>query len=185
MEVVGKLAGRQVVGPRQTVFSRVAGAVHAAMHLLRLLPNVLHDVDLAAARAADGANIVSEQPKGRPYSLSPRNLDAGLEASILLLKQSQSLETCGSVLTRDAFGPLVGLLAGGDDQIAILHLDVLGSVRIGLEFIVAPAAAGFHDPLVRIGRGTLRSAEFVGPNASIGRLLCPSLGRTAAEHRAG
>src|SRR5216684_3533942 len=38
-------------------------------------------------------------------------------------------------LTRDAVGSLVGFLVGGDDKVAILHVGVRCSIRVGLEFV--------------------------------------------------
>ena len=86
MEIVGEFARRQGIAPTQPFTSRVPGSVNGAMHFVRFLSDVFHDVDLAAARPVDGADVVAEHPEGRPHSLSPGNLDSGLEASILLLK---------------------------------------------------------------------------------------------------
>ena len=75
---------------------------------------------------------------------------------------------------------------GGDDKVAILHVGVRCSIRVGLEFVVAPtAAAGFHDPLGGIGQGTVSRAEFVAPNENIIRRLCRNLGRTSVGRSNG
>ena|SRR5882724_7243355 len=80
--------------------------------------------------------------------------------------------------------PLVAFLAGGDDKVATLHVGVPRSIRVGLEFVVAPtAAAGFHDPLGRIRQGAVSRAEFVAPDENIVRRLCRSVGRPAAKKR--
>src|SRR5713101_6247218 len=63
VEIVGEFVGRQGVAPAQSVFSPVAGAVNGAMNLVWLLSNVFHDVDLAAVRPVDGADVVAEHPE--------------------------------------------------------------------------------------------------------------------------
>src|SRR6185312_6687156 len=80
---IDRLAGGQRELRRDAVRSAVTGAMQGAVNR-RWLADILHNVNLAALRPAYGAGIVAQQPEGGPYSLSQRQLDARLEASISL-----------------------------------------------------------------------------------------------------
>src|SRR5690606_22280762 len=70
VERVGKClpAGQCVPGADPTI-AGVAGAVDRAVHSGRLATDVLHDVDLAAGRPADAADVVAQHPERGPQAL--------------------------------------------------------------------------------------------------------------------
>src|SRR5882757_9651037 len=105
------------------------------------LADVLHDVDLAAGWPAGRPYIVTEHPECGPHALSLSDFYARFETAILLLKQSSGFQARGSVLARNAIGTSEGFLVGGDDEVAILHVRVLGPIGIGLKLVVTPTVA--------------------------------------------
>jgi hypothetical protein len=46
-------------------------------------PEVLHDVDFAAGRPADGTDVFAEHPERRPDALPERQPDAGDDQTVL------------------------------------------------------------------------------------------------------
>ena len=59
----------------------IARAMQRAVHRIWLLPDVLHDVDLATLRPTDGIDVIAEHPECGPDPLSSGDLDAGLVAA--------------------------------------------------------------------------------------------------------
>src|SRR5690606_32021757 len=89
VEAVGEgLAGRQLVGAGHGGAAGVAGAVQAAGDLPGLLAAELHGVDLAAGGPGHLVDVGAEQPERGPEALPRRQLDARLEAAVLLLEES-------------------------------------------------------------------------------------------------
>src|SRR5882757_2230288 len=109
---------------------RIAGTVHAAVNLVWLLADIFHNVDFTASGPTGWANVVAKHPKRRPHSLPLRNLNAGFKASIFLVEQTLRLQPGRGVLTSDTILAGVGLLVGGDDQVAILYVCVLRSIGV-------------------------------------------------------
>ena len=101
--------------------------MHVAVNFGRLFP-IFSIMSISPQVGQSTVPISFPASKSRPHSLPLRNLYAGLEASILLLKQTHRLEPRGGVLASDSVGPSEGLLDGGDDQIAVLHVRVLRSM---------------------------------------------------------
>src|ERR1700691_2777460 len=123
------------------------------MYNSRLFADVLHDVDLTAFGPASRGNIVTQHPKRRPHSLARRNLDAGFEPSVGLREPTLSLEPGRCIFPRNVIVAFVTLLARDDNEIPVLDVRVFSSIRIGLEFLIAPApAAQFVSPLGRVGK---------------------------------
>ena len=59
-----------------------AGRVERAVHMSGFLPNELHDVDFAASRPADLADVLPEQPKGGPDALTNGDLGSRFDLAI-------------------------------------------------------------------------------------------------------
>ena len=116
------------------------------MHEARLVPDELHDVDLATSGPAHLVDVRSEHPQGRPDALADREDGADVDPTILEVVNALGLETGGGVSA---------VVPGKDVATSILHLDVLRAVGVVLEFVVAP-------PPISI-------AEVVGP---LGRIRC-------------
>lgn len=94
-----------------------------------------------------------------------RNFDAGFKAAERLRVETLRFQPSGSVLAGDVVGAFVIFFARSDDEIAAFDVRVLRAVRVGLEFVVTPATTTeVVGPFFRIGRGAVRSVEFVGPN---------------------
>src|SRR5215813_8515358 len=56
-------------------------------------------------------------------------------------------------------------MAGGNDELAFLLLDVLQAIGVVLEFVIAPTvAASFDGPVFRVRSRTIRSIKFVAPD---------------------
>src|SRR5258708_36082767 len=93
VEAVGqRLPARQREAASQGIAPRVAGTVHRAVDGRRLAADVLHDVDLAAARPAGRVDVGAQHPEGGPQPLAARDLEAGLAAGGGLLRPAPGLE---------------------------------------------------------------------------------------------
>src|SRR5882672_4660152 len=94
VKVIGKfLAGGQAEG--RGGVARLADGARAMQRSVdgaRLLADVFHDVDFAALRPADGADVIAKHPESGPHSLPRRSLDAGFEAAIGLAEKALSFE---------------------------------------------------------------------------------------------
>src|SRR5690606_19456103 len=76
----------------------VAGAVQRAVGQVRFEADVFHDVDLAALRPADVAEIVAQHPERRPDALGLRQPDARLDAAMAELALAARDHARGAVL---------------------------------------------------------------------------------------
>src|SRR5581483_10960876 len=113
------VAGQSVSGTR-SLSTRISRTVNRAVDRRWFLPYIFHDVDLTALRPSNFPDVVAEQPECRPDPLSLGNLDARLEASILLRELAFGLQPRRSVIARDAIGSCVLFLDGLNDQIPVL-----------------------------------------------------------------
>src|SRR5215472_10008492 len=164
MKIVRESAAGQRVNGGQRGRTRVAGPVHAAMHLVGLLADVLHDVDLAAGGPADGIDVVTEHPERGPDSLPGRNLDASLEAPVGLREVGGGLQAGRGVAAGDTVGAGVVLLEHVDDEVSILLNGILGACRVVLELVVSPAiAAALERPFGRVRRGAVATGKLGAP----------------------
>src|SRR6267143_992593 len=79
-------------GPLRRVECGVESGVDVKADSARLLADVFHDVDFAALRPADGADVIAKHPESGPHSLPRASLDAGFEAAIGLAEKALSFE---------------------------------------------------------------------------------------------
>jgi len=166
VKVVGKaLVGGKAVRSTDSARARISRPMDCAVNQRGLLADVLHDVDFAAAGPAGLFDVVAQHPERRPNALSARNFDARFESSIGLRKFAQGLQARGSVVSGDAVSSGIFLLQYFDDQVSILLVGVVESLRVVLKLVVAPAsAAGFGDPFGGVDRGAVRAVELVAPD---------------------
>src|SRR6202165_45232 len=94
VKVIGKfLAGGQAEG--RSGVARLANGARAMQRSVDgagLLADIFHDVDFAALRPANGADVIAKRPEGGPHSLPRGNLDASFEAAIGLAEKALSFE---------------------------------------------------------------------------------------------
>jgi hypothetical protein len=64
------------------VIAGVGRAMDGPMDGQGLAPDLFHDVDLAAARPSDIADVIAQHPEGRPNSLPVRQLDPSFKTTI-------------------------------------------------------------------------------------------------------
>ncbi len=129
------------------------------------MPDIFHDVDLAAFWPTVFRYVVAEHPERRPDALTFRNLDARFESAIRLGEKILCLESRGSVVASDTIRASEFFLLSGDNQIAVLDFNVLRARSVSLELLIAPAlAAQVVRPLCRIGSGAIGRREFIGPS---------------------
>src|SRR6185503_17258765 len=135
VEPVGRVrAAGKIVAGTDAVRAGVAGAVNRAVDRGRLLADVLHDVDLAARRPADRADVVTEHPDRRPVPLPFGKLRAHLDASVCDVELVASDEPRRRVLA-GAVPALKAARAVGrrlDDQPALLDARVRRLCRVVL-----------------------------------------------------
>src|SRR5436190_12231123 len=157
VEGVGERARGQVIRAADAARTGVPGAVHRTVYAAGFLADVLHDVDLAARGPAGGGNVVAQQPERGPQPLPARDLNPGLDATVLPRAEPLGLEPGRCVV------PVPERLAAGrDDEVASVDMRVLGAVGVELQFGVAPAPApGLPDPLRGIEGGPV---ELVVPD---------------------
>src|SRR5690606_35142390 len=103
---------RVLVRPADARAARVAGAVDGAVHEVRLVADVLHDVDLARARPGHLGEPRAEHPEGRPDPLAAGDLDPRLDAAVPELVPVLRRHPGRGVRA-------VGLPPGGDDQVPL------------------------------------------------------------------
>lgn len=105
----------------------------------------LEDVDFAAVGPMIAFVIVAEEPEGWPDAFAGRQLDAGFEASIFLREVVSRVDARGGVVADNSVraGEIFSLC--GDDEVAVLLLNVGRSVGVGFELIVAEAVAASDD----------------------------------------
>src|SRR6267154_237620 len=157
--------------------------MHAAMYDRGLFADILHHIDFAACRPSGFFDIITHHPEGWPHPLALGYLDASLEAPIFLLKQACRLHPGGSVIASDAIRAGIFLFAGDYSELAILHVHILSSIRVGFQFVIAPSgAASLHDPLGRVGQRAVCSVKFVAPSEYISRWWSRSLRRSSPAH---
>ena len=113
-----------------------------------LLADVLHNVDLTACWPVDTVDVVSQHPEGGPQALSIWNFHAGFKAAVGLDKFPQSFQPCRSVVPCHAIGSRVLFLLRLDYEVSILHIGILQTICVVLQFLIAPPiAANFRRPL--------------------------------------
>ncbi len=97
--------------------------------------------------------VVAEEPEGGPDTFACGELDAGLESAIFLGEESLSVDAGRGVVAGDAVGAGEVLFLCGDDEVAVLLMDVGGTAGVGFEFVVAEAiTGGDDDPFCGVGR---------------------------------
>src|SRR6266478_1221758 len=129
------------------------------------MPDIFHDVDLAAFWPTVFRNVIAEHPERRPNTLTFWDLDARFEPAIRLGEKILCLKSRGSVVASDAIRASEFFLLSGDNQIAVLDFHVLRARSVSLEFLIAPArAARVVRPLCRIGSGAVGRRELIGPS---------------------
>src|SRR5438105_9179697 len=154
--------------------------MHAAVNDRGLLADILHHIDLAACGPSGFVDIITHHPEGWPHSLALGYLDSSLEEPILLLKQAGRLHPSGSVIASDAIRAGIFLFVGDYDKLAILHVHILSSIRVGFQLVIAPpGAASLHDPLGIVRQRASRSVKFVSPCEYIARRWSRSLRRSS------
>src|SRR4029077_3221416 len=103
------------------------------------MPDIFHDVDLAAFWTTDFRYVAAEHPERRPNTLTSRDLDARFESAIRLGEKILCLESRGSVVASEAIRAREFFLLSGDNQVAVLDFRVLRTRSVGLELLIAPA----------------------------------------------
>src|SRR5690348_13202356 len=89
-----------------------------------LLADVFHDVDFAAARPFDLADVVAKHPECRPHALAFRYFDASLKTSIELGELARCLHAGGCIAPEDALRIAVAFTTRCDDQFSVVDLNV-------------------------------------------------------------
>ena len=160
VEVVRKISLRQrVAGTLGRVALRRVAVVERAVHLVRLVTEEFHDVDLAAVRPAAVAFVGGHHPDGGPDAFSFGQFGADVEPPIRPIALEPCANAGGGVIAR-AFGPGVMFPARFDEKKAVSHAGVVGDIV--LQFVVA-AAARVHLKLPLRGVEGV-AVEFVIPN---------------------
>ena len=161
--VVDGFAGGQWEFGGDAFAAAVAGAVDGAVHGVGRADG-FEDVDLAALWPVGGLMVVAEQPEGGPDAFADGEFDAGLEASVFLGEVVLGVDAGGGVVAGDAVGAGEVFFLGGDDEVAVLLLDVGGAAGVGFQLVVAEAlATGDNDPLCGVGWGAVGGVELVAP----------------------
>src|ERR1051326_579774 len=139
------------------------------MHGRGLAADVLHDVDLAAARPTDRGDVVAEHPERRPHTLSAGNANASLEPAVGLGEEPLRLDARRCVAT-DSVPARIGRIRrlgnrSDDEMSTAIEADVLGTRRIELTLLIPPAAAtGLPRPFRSIEGRAGGSVELVAPH---------------------
>ena len=110
--------------------------------------------------------LLPEQPERRPHALPLGDLDARLEATVLLRELAGRVQTRRRVLAGAVPARVVRRALGrrGDDERSVGDDRVRRAARVVLELVVAPAAAaGVEAPLARVGARAVGPVELVGP----------------------
>src|SRR5829696_2470157 len=117
---------------------------------------MFHDVDLAAARPPDVADVRAEHPERRPDALTARQLDPCLETAVRAFELACRVDARGRVVAS-----AVGLAARDDAQATLaIERRVLDAIGVELELRVAPTiAADVVAPLRRIRARVLAAVE--------------------------
>jgi hypothetical protein len=178
VEVVGDRR-RQVGRAAVAVGTRVARSVERPVQAIRLPAEVLHDVDLAAIRPADRADVGAQHPEGGPQPSTGRDLDPRLDPAVRQLESALRQESSGRVLARPVVALEAGFRrAGGDHEIAgTVGCRVGRVVRIELELVVAPAGdallgavAEGVPPVIGVRRRAGGLVELVAPDEGPARI---------------
>jgi hypothetical protein len=167
MKIVGELfvAGKTENRGQITGGGGGAWAVQGTVDGGGFLADVFHDVDFAALRPARCRDVLAEHPERGPHALAFRNFYAGFDAAVSLNEETLRFEACGSVVACYAVGAGEGFFLRGDYEISFFDAGIFFAIRVGLEFLVAPAfAAEVVGPFFGIGGGAVRTVEFVGPD---------------------
>ena len=163
----------QSVGVTEGRAARVTGAVDRAEHLIGIAADVLHDVDLAALRPTDLADVGAQHPEGRPQpGCAVGHENTGLDAAILRLDLVSRDQAGRGVLARAVPAKQLlrrlGLIQS-DGQVAA----AIGGCVVGVELQLAVAPAGdaveravadLRAPDVGIGGRAGRVVELVAPD---------------------
>ena len=131
------------------------------MPMIVAVADVFQDVNLATGGPAFRVNVGAQHPERGPDSLSARDFDARLDATV-----SPGPLALGIQTRRGVTAAAVTFLVGFDDQLSSFNAGVVGARGVILLFVVAPAAviAQAVTPFCRIGRTTVRLVELVIPN---------------------
>src|SRR5207248_11156971 len=129
-------AARQVVGPAYSIRAGIARAVTRAMPPGGLVPDLLHDVDLATPWPSHSRDVVTQHPERRPQPLPARNLHACLDPAVLPRAQPLRLEPRRGVrLVAERLAPCL------NHQVAVFESRVLDPIGIELDLAGPPAGA--------------------------------------------
>src|SRR5262249_51350806 len=101
------------------------------MHGARLLPDVLHDVDLTRRRPSHRVDVGAQHPERGPHALPVWNADARFDAAVRPCREALRLETRGRVSTT----PVPALIRAarrlgecGDHEMAVaIERDIFGA----------------------------------------------------------
>lgn len=134
-----------------TVRSVVLSSVERGIDMVRVLADILHDVNFSAFRPPLLSDVFPEKPEGRPDTLTEGKLSSHLKFAIHdgeLVSSGHSSR--GVSITLVIFSNCL------NDKVASGKVGVLGSVSVVLEFFVASAdVAYFKVPLSAIDSGSI------------------------------
>src|ERR1700704_5017159 len=102
----------------------------SAVHDRRFLPDVFHDVDLAAIGPACGIDIVAQHPKGRPQALTVRYLESCFKSSIGLAELIPGEQSGRSVVALLPIKTGESFLESFDYQHPTFEIRVCSPIRI-------------------------------------------------------
>src|SRR5262245_9504476 len=136
--------------------------MQGAVHGRRLPADVLHDVDLAASRPPDAADVVAEHPESRPNALAARDLQTRRESTIRVVEFPRRLEFRGRVIAT-----AVRLFLGRDHEVAVaVHGGVVRPVPVELELVVSePVTLVDEVPFRRVDLAPLWTVGLVVPRS--------------------
>src|SRR5262249_44268753 len=118
--------------------------MHAAVIGERLAADVLHNIDLATRGPADGIDVGSQHPKGRPYPLSEGAPEPGFKPGIFLSEFAPGQQASRRVIPRHSVRAGVIFLDGFNDQVAVsVEKCVIGSGRVVLQLVISPAVSSY------------------------------------------
>src|SRR5918994_7276130 len=152
-------AARFVVCVRPTA---VSGSVDRAGRRRRLLPQILHDVDLTTLGPADPIDVGTQRPECRPYSLPDRHLQASFDQAVPEGVPALGADSGRGVVPRDGVHSPKPLRTGDDPETAASVLMGVGLPgRVGLQLTLPPGTAGLMAPTMAVHRRILRTIEFI------------------------
>ena len=152
-----EVAGGGLLG----VYGMIVGlAVDGGGNLVRVGPDMLHDVHLAASGPAAG--LLRHHPEGRPGAQSCGQLEPGLEVAVGPVVGGVDAGGINPVPVLDGAYLERSVAYLGGDYVSLLSGDV------GLELVVHPSGLGdLVPPLLRVGKAASGRVELVLPNQGV------------------